>query len=473
MQGAWKVGLLVVVFAGLLVSLLAFLGASFGKKEVQVFQAKMPDAGGILPGSKLLMAGVQIGIVRSVSLESPSVARLTLDIQKGVRIPRGSVVRIPSALISLGENSVTVVPGPGPDLMDPATDVLIGRKETMLESSLPEVNDTLVGLQATMKEVQALMGNVSKVLTDESRLAKVDQLLTTIDGTVAKFGNVAGRLDGLMAQNQSKLVGALDSFKTAMKDVQGTTSLVAEMIREGKFDEKVNSILVNLDKTTGKASSLVDEMKELVTDPKLRDPLAKSVQDMATITESGTRMAADAEKMAQNGVKITEKVDKFADKANELADNAKDIFEQIKKIIGRSPSTDRLNLTANLDLVRESKPGHTRTDIEAAFNIGQNRLHAGIYDAFEKNKITLQVGRPFWGGKGEIRYGVYASKPGIGVEYEIARGLSLRGDLFDMNNPRADLRARFDLGGGFYGWLGAQQLFKRNTLLVGVGFKVK
>lgn len=473
MQGAWKVGLLVVVFVGLLGSLLVFLGASFGQKDVQVFQARMPDAGGLLPGAKLLMAGVQIGIVKTVSLDSPNSARLSLEVDKAVRLPKGSSLQIPSSLISLGENPVIVVPGPGPDLMDPATDILPGRRQTMLESSLPEVNETLVGLQSTLKEVQVLMGNVSKVLTDESRLAKVDKLLTTIDGTVGKFGQVAGRLDGLMAQNQGKMVAALDSFRGAMKDVQSTTTLVAEMIKDGKFDQKVTSILANLDKTTEKASSLVDEMKTFVTDPNLRDPLAKSVKDIATITDSGTRMAADAEKMAQNGVKITEKVDKFADKANELADNAKDIFEQIKKLIGRSPSTDRLNLTANLDLVRETRPGYTRTDIEAAFNIGQNRLHAGIFDAFEQNKITLQVGRPFWGGKGEIRYGVYASKPGIGVEYEIARGLSLRGDLFDMNNPRADVRARFDLGGGFYGWLGAQQLFKRNTLMLGVGFKVK
>jgi hypothetical protein len=47
----------------------------------------------------------------------------------------------------------------------------------------------------------------------------------------------------------------------------------------------------------------------------------------------------------------------------------------------------------------------------------------------------------------------------------------LRGDLFDINNPRADLRARFDLGGGFYGWLGASQVFKRNAVTVGVGFR--
>jgi phospholipid/cholesterol/gamma-HCH transport system substrate-binding protein len=324
-----------------------------------------------------------------------------------------------------------------------------------------------------MKEVQALMGNVSKVLTDESRLAKVDKLITTIDGTVGKFGNVAGRLDGLMAQNQGKLVGALDSFKLAMKDVQGTTALVAQMLREGKFDDKVNAILTNLDKTTGKASDLVDELKAFATDPNLREPLAKSVKDISTITDSGTRMAADAEKMAQNGVKITEKVDKFADKANDLADNAKEIFEQIKKLIGRSPSTDRMNVTANLDLIRETHPGYTRMDVEAGFNIGENRLHAGIFDAFESNKITLQVGRPILGGRGEVRYGVYASKPGLGVEYEIARGLSLRGDVFDMNNPRLDVRARFDLGGGFYGWLGAQQLFRRNAFAVGVGFKVK
>lgn len=470
MQGAWKVGLLVVVFVGLVLGGYAFLGSSVFKPKAQVYFAELSDAGGVAPGTRLLMAGVQVGTISKVELKDVKTARLTLEIERGVRVPRGTSLVIPASLLSLGESPMTLAPGPGPDDLPPGS-TMSGKKPSMLESSLPEVNKTLDGLNATMMDLRKVMASVNSVISDDQRLAKVDHLLTTIDGTVSKFGQVAGRIDGLLSNNQNKLASALGSFQHAMKDVQQTTSMVASMVKDGQYQDKVNAILVNLDKTTEKASGLVDELKAFVTDPNLRDPLDKTVKNVATLSDSGTRIAANAEKIADNGVKISEKVSTFADKANELADSAKDALEQLKKMLGRTPSTNRLNLTTNLDLLRESRPTHYRTDLEVGFTIGQNRVHAGLFDAFESNKITLQVGQGFAGSKGEIRYGIYASKPGLGVEYEIARGMSIRGDLFDINTPRLDLRARINLGGGFYGWLGGQQLFKRNALTVGVGFR--
>ncbi len=471
MQGAWKVGLLVVVFAVLVGAGLKFMGVMLGKKDSQVFTATLPDAGGVASGAKLLMAGVKVGTVTKVELDGPTRAKLTLEIDKGVELPMGSSLSIPSSLLSLGESPVMIIPGPGPGLMVAGRDTLVGSKSTMMQSSMPEVEKTLSEVNLTMIEMRKTMASVQVLLQDKPRLAKVDRLLESLGTTVDKFGNVADKVTSLMSSNQGNLTGALNSFRLAMKDVQSTTTSVANMIKSGKYDQKMDGILANLNTTTEKAGLLVDDLRAFVNDPNLRDPLNKTAQNVATISDSGTRIAADTEKMAANGVQITEKLNTFTEKANDLADSAKDALDSLKKIISKAPSTDKFNLTANLDLMHESNPSHYRTDMEVGFNLAGNRIHAGLFDAFESNKITVQVGQPFNKGKGEVRYGIYASKPGLGVEYEIARGFALRGDLFDINNPRLDVRARFELGGGFYGWLGGSQLFKRNALLVGVGFK--
>ena len=99
-----------------------------------------------------------------------------------------------------------------------------------------------------------------------------------------------------------------------------------------------------------------------------------------------------------------------------------------------------------------------------------DNIHLGLYDAFESNKINAELGKKL-GTNNELLYGIYASKPGVGVDYQLMRRLFLRGDLYDINSPRLDLRARLEFGNGFYGWLGLDQVFKSNALLIGVGFR--
>lgn len=61
MQGAWKVGLLVVVFGVLLVAGFQFLGKSVFAQPTDEYYAELESVEGISEGTKVLMAGVPIG----------------------------------------------------------------------------------------------------------------------------------------------------------------------------------------------------------------------------------------------------------------------------------------------------------------------------------------------------------------------------------------------------------------------------
>jgi phospholipid/cholesterol/gamma-HCH transport system substrate-binding protein len=295
--------------------------------------------------------------------------------------------------------------------------------------------------------------------------------MSTSEQTVGQFGQLAGRIDRLVLANQAKIGLALDSATMALKDVRQSTQMVTKLLKDGKLTDQAMAMLTKLNETSTKATELVGNLNAMVTDPKLRDPLANTMSNVEKMTESGTKIAANGEKIAENGVVISANTVELTKKANEIADEAKTITKQIQKFLGGSLGGKKIDLQANLDIIGESRPRHYRTDIEGTINAGGTPIHFGLFDAFETNRITLQAGMPIHGGKGEIRYGVYASKPGLGVEYQIARGLSLRSDLFDVNNPRLDIRARYELGSGFYGWLGANSVFKRNALLLGFGFR--
>ena len=75
------------------------------------------------------------------------------------------------------------------------------------------------------------------------------------------------------------------------------------------------------------------------------------------------------------------------------------------------------------------------------------------------------------GGGSEYRYGIYASKPGVGVDFQLSRNLKLKGDLYDINDPRLDLGVLYEFRDGLLGWLGVNRLFDRNAIFVGLGFR--
>ena len=110
MQGAWKVGLLVVVFVVLLMGAYSFLGRTIFAPRANTLYAVVPDASGVNVGAQVLMAGVRVGTVDRVGLDSSKEARLTLAIDEKQRIPEGSTVQIPTSLIGFGDNPVLIVP---------------------------------------------------------------------------------------------------------------------------------------------------------------------------------------------------------------------------------------------------------------------------------------------------------------------------------------------------------------------------
>src|SRR5262249_44601451 len=149
----------------------------------------------------------------------------------------------------------------------------------------------------------------------------------------------------------------------------------------------------------------------------------------------------------------------LAKKAGEIEDETKELLKKVGGVFGKTGGGVKLPpIHFSMDLLRQTRPGYWRTDLNAhiPFKPDQN-LHLGLYDAFESNKVNAQLGQQFLKNS-EYRYGVYASKPAVGVDFRFAPGFDLRGDLFDMNDPRFDMRAGYELRSGFVGWIGMDQI---------------
>ena len=110
MQNAGKVGVLVVAFFAMLYMAYAMIGKDLFAQKHTFYTATFADAGGVSAGTRILMAGVNIGTVSEVKLKSPTEAEMKLSITHTIEIPKGAVAQIPSSLTGIGESDIIIVP---------------------------------------------------------------------------------------------------------------------------------------------------------------------------------------------------------------------------------------------------------------------------------------------------------------------------------------------------------------------------
>lgn len=472
MQNAGRVGLLVVVFGAMLFGAYQFLGRSILAQKTYKVYATFEDVGGINAGAKVLMAGVKIGQVEKVELAGPAKARLTLSIESDKKIPEGSTAILATSLIGIGDNPVQITaPKKATSSYLAEGGEIAGRKLGALEGIVPD-------LEPTLNEVNKTLASVRDIVEDREIRDQLIAVLGQTSRTLNEFGTLAASANSALSENRSTIQSTLKTFAFAMKDVQRSARMAADLLGDPKYRDQASEILASLTSTAKRADQMMASVQDIVGDPKLKTTLDETLVGTKTMVDTGNRIASNAEKMtesgtkiAENGVTISENVVELTAKANKLADEAKEVFEKIKGFFERAPGTSNLSkLETEMSLHREFDKGVFRTDVLAKYPIPGGKINVGMFDAFESNNLIAQLQRPL-SSKLDYRYGIYGGQPGVGVDYSVSPRLKLQGDLFGLNDPRFDLKARVDFGSDFLGWLSLNRIANGNVFSIGVGIK--
>jgi phospholipid/cholesterol/gamma-HCH transport system substrate-binding protein len=479
MKAAWQVGALVVIFVALLFGAMNVLQTSIFSKPKEQYFARFVDAGGLQTGSQVQIAGVKVGMVSQVTLEETGTALVTMELEAGTKVPRGSKAILPSSFISIGDRIITIsLPTDRSQLLqaNSKSDAMPGTLQSALEGIMPDSQQTLTELNKTLVAFQEL-------LRDQELKTGVVNLMDSGTQTAQSFGRLAdnagrltARMDRLLASNEKRFESMLISTSGSLQNMKEVSDKLRDFAVNGKLDEKAVALMDELTGSVKAGRTMVEDIQKLTGDPQMQEAIKKTTINFATMSESGTKIAADAEKMAANGVEISAQTKDLMTKANKLADEVDKLIQDFKKTLsnvdlpglgGKSLIPD-IGFEANI--ARQTDLARFRVDANVYFPTGKEKLIFGLYDAFESNKLNLMFQRPV-GQKMDLRYGVYASQPGIGVDFRVAPSLMLRGDLFGLNEPQLDLRLRYDFSGGISGFLGADRIFQRPTPSVGVGIR--
>lgn len=470
MRSAWQVGALVVLFGVLLVGALSVLQANVFAPQVDRYYAKFEDAGGLTVGSPVLLAGVKVGEVGEVGLDGDGLARVVLELEKGRRLARGTVAVLPTSFISIGDKQVLLRrEGTGTGFVsanDPG-DVIPGVLQGPLDEVFPDTEATMAELNKTMQAFQRLLND------DELRQGLLG-VMKAGEGTAAQFGSLASNLDGTLARNSGRIDTLMRGMVSTMGDMQAVTQEIRAFAESGSLQRQADELMSTINSAAKEGELLVKDLRQVTGDPATQASLKETMSNFETMSGSGVRIAADAEVMAKNGVEISAQTKELIAKANALADEVAKLLDEFKgtvdRIVPRGGQSLLPEVGVEADLTIESEPRRARVDANILVPVGRDKVVLGLYDAFESNKLNLQLQRRL-NERTDLRYGVYASKPGVGVSSRVAPNLWLRGDVFGLNDPQLDVRLRYDIRSDFHAWLGMERVFGKNSPSFGLGVR--
>lgn len=475
MKNAAMVGVLVVVFVALVIGSFAVLGRTLLPSRRQTYFADLPDAGGVSIGTRVLMAGVQIGTIDKVDLLTPHEARFVLHLEPKFKIPRGSELVIQSSLVGLGDTPVEIVAPETPMGFLPEGSTIPGRRAGALDAVLPNggrdlyahVDQTLQAVQKLLQD-KGLQNDLKRLLENANTTLKASQK------TLASFAALGDRTNGLLARNEGDLDAMVKATRGTIQQVQYTASTLASFVRQGKLQNGTTQILDKATRIEGQASDLLAQLDKVIGSPKVQSDLRGTVHNVKETSDRGPAIADNAQKITANVAEITEKAKPLPDELNEVATKASKLEDKLGSLLDKvnglnTPSMKGLRaLSTEFDEIRETNPSHWRSDINGRLPTHDGFVTFGVYDAFESDKFNLEVGHNASPNL-DFRYGAYASKPAVGVDYWISRRLGLITDLWNVNSPEFDARLKYNFGGGVVGWVGAESIFSKTAPVFGLG----
>lgn len=410
-----------------LILVIGFLRGWSFERNTYTITVVFTNALGMMQGDLVRMAGVPIGDVGSLGLTTHQRAELILRINGKYRIPEGSQFIARVGLL-IGERYVEVVPNRGAkEFLKPGARVL-GQAPPRIEDLLPDV-------QELVKNLATASSGLRELVTDEKVRSGLRQSVRNIEVATASLERTLGGVEELVGRNQDEV------------------------------DRITRNIAVASDSMRKMAASL----EELASDKALRQDVAESVQAARRAVESLERSLTSLEKLVT--------AQDFQENIRQTVAGARQAVEEARQVIGKAerlfPRTPEIKGKVpprglNLDMVYSIDENRFTAELTTTVPIGTDRsLRLGLFDVGAGNKLILQPGQTV--GSGSIlRYGIYASRLGIGLEHPFSSRAFGRLDVYDSYEPKLNLRAGYSVTKDWSLVLGVDQVFDENRFVAGL-----
>src|SRR5436189_2610449 len=255
----FKVG--IFVFVGL--ALLAALVVQFGRlgegfKTYYTVTVRFTDAGGLLKGTDVLLAGARIGKVAGgpkLLKEGDSVA-VPLKIYDYIKIPEGTKFTVGSSGL-LGDRFVNVIiPSGQPKAYLPPNADVSGARETGIGDLTREGGALVNDLRGTVQKIDTTVNRLNQDTLSSANMENLKSSMEHLNQATGSLAESSKKLDGVIEQADSTMASAkeaADNLQNTITDarrvVRSATQgkgLVAALLNDQQLANDLHALITNL-----------------------------------------------------------------------------------------------------------------------------------------------------------------------------------------------------------------------------------
>lgn len=522
MSAEAKVGLLVILVTLLAISTAIYLSGALRNLGAYQVVAQFADVQGLEEGSPVRLGGVNIGRVTQVKLRPhkdypgrPAAVTMTIEpdtmlyatdrfeIKQGalvgnkyVSITRPQETKGPRKRLSRGD----VVGGGDAS----SAEVVLEEMRELIASariSVDAINSVVTDVEM-QQDLKGTMGNLRRATdqaviisektvevvdtvvragqANEQRIAAIMQNLITASEAVASSTR---QVEKLLATSPipAQMASAGDNIRAASEDIAAIAASARETAEDTTLDDDAEAAMTNLRMASENLAEVSTSIEQLASDEQMASDLRASLENIRRATDALQSASAAAEDLMTDE-QVNEDLRVTIHEARGAAEAGRATIEQTQRVLG--------DVEGTMATVRETQEVFTQMDArsrlefryiegdgvraDASLDIRTSPERAdywrlGLRDIEDSPKLDLQYARPT--ADGCARIGLFGGQAGIGYEWGCGERDGIEAELYDIDDPRLDLRYRMLLQRDYRLLLGFERTFGGTHPMVGIRYR--
>jgi phospholipid/cholesterol/gamma-HCH transport system substrate-binding protein len=257
-----KVGLAVVLGVALVAWVYRYIDSGGRGEAGYTVYALFDDAQGLIVKSRVVIAGIPIGTIRSIGLDGEK-ARVDIDIDKGVVLYEDATVRV-RAVSLLGEKILSIWPGtPGRDTLVDGDRIRVVVESLGTDDVVNTVGRVAEDIKSVTTQLKRAFGN--DVAGDQmaSALKDLSEALAAVNRTIQANEELVSRTIENIAETTElggpKLVRILENIEAVTADVRDIL---------GEHKDELGSGIGEVDDTIASIHRAAQQLEAVLADVK-------------------------------------------------------------------------------------------------------------------------------------------------------------------------------------------------------------
>lgn len=267
---------------------LLYFGISYLKSQSvfssdRVFHAVYNDVGGLVPATKVMINGYQVGKVQNIALQPSGKSVVTFSMDNDFQFSKSSTIQLQENGFIGGKTLAILLKKDGAGIAVSGDTLRTEISPGMIDAFKNQLTPLQAKLEGMIISADSLLTSVNKILDEESR-SSIKKSITDLNATVTNFRKASGTLNTILDTNKEKLGNALANVDTITANFSKVSDSLAN-IEFNKTVKQLQSTIAGFDAILAGIEKGEGTVGKFLKDKELYDNLAGASLQMEQLLE--------------------------------------------------------------------------------------------------------------------------------------------------------------------------------------------